>query len=164
MFCAPHSHWQTHLHLWHMALCLDYVRKRGEPVFVSLAAVTSEGRKRSVLHAITSHIRHTSQTWWKNPNPTLTHTHIHSEAHKHVPTQERYTWNQFHLPLVMPVQMMARLLLCKGPIMFIVVALGMWWGSGWSEVSGLERESEGGGEMESLRELSALKNLSIRIQ
>lgn len=141
------SHRETHLHLWHVPLCLDYVSKRGEPVFVSLATVTSEGRKRSVLHAIASHICHTAQTWWKNLNTILTHTHTHAQIYTLRGTQiythtERYTRNQFHLPLVMPVQMMARLLLCGGPIMFIVVALGMWWGRGWSEVSGLARERE----------------------
>lgn len=45
-----------------MALCLVCVSKREEPVFVSLATATSEGRKRSAMHAITSHIRHTAQT------------------------------------------------------------------------------------------------------
>lgn len=45
-----------------MVLCLDCVNEKGESVFVSLATVTSEGRKRSVLDAITSHIRHSAQT------------------------------------------------------------------------------------------------------
>lgn len=120
------------------------VHARGGTWVWFLATVTSEGRKHSVVHAIVSHNRH--RIW------TLTHTHTHALKLWNIQYThtKQYTWNQFNLPRVMPVLMMTRLPLCKGPITFIVaVAFGMCRCRGWSEVKwfsegerGSERESE----------------------
>lgn len=60
-------------------------------------------------------------------NLVLTHIRRHTlRRTKKFTLSVQYTCNQFHLALVMLVRMMAHLLLCEEPIVFIDVALGLW--------------------------------------
>lgn len=153
------TRWNAHLHLWHIALCLDRVSKRQKPIFVSSVISRRKELCCSTCHCFpnSSHCSNLEESkiqhaltlrWWKHAAvlKRTIHLKLISLAPHHACPDNglpSYMWRD------------------QSCLSLLLLPVGMCWGGGRSEVSVTEREGE---TWERDMEPRALKYLSIRIQ